>query len=66
MKLILDVETSGLPLTKGFNNYYHPSDLSKYNKSRLIEIAYVMLEDKTVRIERLIKPEEFKKVQEKE
>lgn len=44
--MFLDVETTGFPL-KRYNNYYHPSDFTKYDSSRIIEIAYI-IDNKTV------------------
>lgn len=40
MIAVIDTETSGLPITQGFNKYYHPSLINYYNSSRIIEIAY--------------------------
>ena len=40
--LFIDVETIGLPITRGFNNYYNPSETGYYDSSRIIEIAYVI------------------------
>ena len=47
--LIFDVETTGLPTRKnyyatGIDEYYDPTDLSKYNTSRIVSIAYVYVE----------------------
>ena len=41
MKLFFDLETTGLPICKGYNEYYDPSNLKYYNDSRIIEIAYI-------------------------
>lgn len=40
--LIIDIETTGLPETKGFDKFYDPKDIKYYNKSRIIEIAYII------------------------
>lgn len=40
--IILDTETSGLPITKKFGQYYHPSLLNYYDSSRIIEIGYIV------------------------
>jgi len=40
MIAVIDTETSGLPITQGFNKYHHPSLINYYNSSRVIEIAY--------------------------
>lgn len=42
---IFDTETSGLPITKGFNNYYCYNDLDKYNSSRLVSICWKVYEN---------------------
>ena len=48
--LVFDTETTGLPITKGFNNYYSYNDLDKYNSSRLLSICWKVYEN-----EKLIK-----------
>tara|TARA_B110000037_G_C17085172_1_gene491692 strand:- start:1233 stop:1823 length:591 start_codon:yes stop_codon:yes gene_type:complete len=40
--LFIDLETSGLPERLGFDKYYSPTKTSKYNKCRIIEIAYII------------------------
>ena len=40
--LIFDLETTGLPERKGFNEYYPPSGINYYNNSRMIEIGYMV------------------------
>lgn len=61
-KLVFDIETTGLPDTKGFNNYYPPSEIKYYEKSRVIEIAYIVYDRHGKKIkqnESLIKPDGF-------
>jgi len=41
--LVFDIETTGLPDTQGWNNYYSPTDLSKYSKSRVVSASYAVL-----------------------
>ena len=36
-----DVETTGLPKTKGFDRYYPPYEFDKYDLSRIVSIAVV-------------------------
>lgn len=57
--LFLDTETTGLPTTKGWGNYYNPSLTSYYDTSRLIEIAYIIYDsEKNIvkSIDYIIKP----------
>lgn len=62
MFLVLDTETTGLPLRKGFNKYYSPTLVNKYNNSRVIELAYIII-DEDYQIQKtnttLIKPDGF-------
>ena len=43
--IVFDTETTGLPITKGFNNYYSYKELEKYNSSRLLSICWQVYED---------------------
>ena len=45
MKLFLDLETTGLPKTKGFNNWYNYTELDKYESSRIIEVGIIITEN---------------------
>jgi hypothetical protein len=36
----VDIETTGLPMRIGFGRYYDPSDLAKYEHSRVVSIAF--------------------------
>jgi hypothetical protein len=36
----VDTETTGLPLRVGFGRYYDPSDLEKYEYSRVVSLAF--------------------------
>ena len=38
----MDIETSGLPITGGFNKYYPFSQITYYDQSRIIELAYII------------------------
>lgn len=44
MYLVIDTETIGLPIRKGFNNYYSFKDNEKYNPSRMVQIAWKILD----------------------
>lgn len=58
---IFDTETSGLPQTKGFNNYFIYSDLDKYKNSRLLSICWKIYDDSELVNEyySIIKPDNF-------
>ena len=43
--IVFDTETTGLPITKGFNNYYSYKELEKYNSSRLLSICWQVYKD---------------------
>ena len=61
-KLFIDLETTGLPKTKGFNNWYHYTDLDKYEPSRIIEIGLIVTDDEGNKIKEyssLVKPTGF-------
>jgi DNA polymerase III epsilon subunit-like protein len=60
--MILDVETSGLPIVKRFNVYHSPKYLKYYEKSRLVELGYSMYsidKEKISDTTTLIKPDDF-------
>jgi len=42
--IVLDTETTGLPKNMGFNNYYPPNQISYYNTSRMIELAWMVFD----------------------
>ena len=41
MSLVLKINTTGLPKSKGFNNYFNYKDIKKYDSSRLLSIEFV-------------------------
>lgn len=56
--LVLDIETTGLPKTKGYGIYYNPKDITQYNSSRIVSIAFISpdgFENYSI-----IKPNDFK------
>lgn len=60
--LFIDTETTGLPITRKFNDYYPPENNYYYENSRLIEIAYIIYdENKNIvkEVNNLIKPDNF-------
>lgn len=42
--LVFDTETTGLPQMTADRQYYEPKDHSKYDSARIIEIAYIILD----------------------
>lgn len=61
-KMFIDTETIGLPITKGFDNYYSPRETKYYDNSRMIEIGYILYNSKNEKIKEvsnLIKPNNF-------
>ena len=62
MNLFIDLETTGLPKTKGFCDWYDYKELDKYDSSRIIEIGLVVTNnngDTVVEYSSLVKPENF-------
>jgi DNA polymerase III epsilon subunit-like protein len=60
--LFIDTETSGLPKTKGYNQYYSPKDLDKYQTARIVQISWVVTDYKGNIISQhdyIIKPNNF-------
>lgn len=60
--LVLDCETTGLPITKGFDKYYPVTQTKFYDRSRVIEIAYIIYSANSKKIKHvssLIKPIDF-------
>lgn len=61
MKLIFDIETSGLP-TMIKKKYPIPEDLDAYNSARIVSIAWVLINDENDIIQQeyyIIKPDNF-------
>ncbi len=46
LSLFIDLETTGLPAYKAYNQYYPPSQTTYYESSRIVEIAWVLAEVK--------------------
>ena len=62
MKIVFDIETTGLPERKDFSTYYDPSLITYYNNSRLVQIAYIVLDSENKEIKRyssIILPRDF-------
>jgi DNA polymerase III epsilon subunit-like protein len=62
MNLFIDLETTGLPKTKGFRDWYDYTELDKYESSRIIEMGIVVTDndgETIVEYSSLIKPNNF-------
>jgi len=59
--LVFDTETTGLPARKSYDDYFDPTDLEKYDNSRLVSIAWVVYDGQVLINKRyyVIKPEGF-------
>jgi DNA polymerase III epsilon subunit-like protein len=60
--ITFDVETTGLPNRKGFDLYYHPKELYNYDTSRVVQIAYVVSDERgdiQKRVSKVISPDNF-------
>jgi len=60
--LVLDLETTGLPKTKGFGNYYSYKDVSKYDPCRTVQISFLLHDVKkksTTEYNYIVKPDNF-------
>jgi len=60
--LFIDTETSGLPITPGFNQYYDPELVDYYANSRLVELAYIIYDQNTSIVKKkefILKPDGF-------
>lgn len=60
--LILDTETTGLPKSPAFGEYYPPYDFSKYEKARIIELGFIIYDEhynKYYEYNTLRKPDNF-------
>lgn len=51
MKIVLDLETTGLPIMGGFDKFYNPKDLDKYEPSRIIQMSWVVFDDDIIKQE---------------
>ena len=63
MKLFIDLETTGLPKTKGFCDWYDHTELDKYESSRIIEMGIVVTNndgETIVEYSSLVKPDNFR------
>jgi len=58
--MFFDTETSGLPTRCGYDTYFPPEQIVKYNESRIVELAYIVADPITrreiKRVRYIIKP----------
>ena len=61
MKLFFDLETTGLPKQKSFDENFPPEELDKYDSARIIEIAIILVKDGKIykTYTSLVKPDTF-------
>lgn len=62
-KIVFDTETTGLPVRKGFDNYYDPSLTHCYDNSRLVQLGYIVLDRENNVVKKysaIIRPDKFK------
>ena len=62
-KLVFDIETTGIPARKGFDEYFPYTNLKKFNRSRIVSIAWCVYSKKGIlQTSRyyLVKPVDFK------
>lgn len=45
MHIVFDLETSGLPIMRNRNEYFNYSIIDKYNNSRIVQIAYMAIDN---------------------
>jgi len=64
--LIFDLETIGLPITKGYRKYHPYNKLQYYNNSRIVQMAFQVYEEQkdetyhmTKEYDVIIKPDDF-------
>lgn len=60
--MILDTETTGLPIVKRFGVYYNPKELQYYENSRMIELGYSIYSVDRIKMSdtcNLVKPDSF-------
>jgi DNA polymerase III epsilon subunit-like protein len=60
--LFIDTETTGLPITKSYDDYFDPKETQYYDQSRIIDIGYVICNENNKlikKVKNLIKPNNF-------
>lgn len=45
VNIVFDLETTGIPIMRSYNEYYDYKDLEKYERSRICQIAYMCVDD---------------------
>lgn len=61
MFLVFDTETTGLPSRKSYDNYFSPEQLDKYEKSRIVSIAWILCDGPKIVSKQyhVVKPSDF-------
>lgn len=59
--IFIDTETSGLPKTRGYDDYYSYTDSAKYDSSRLVQICWIIGDEDTTLAKKTytVRPEGF-------
>ena len=59
--IFIDTETSGLPKTRGWDDYYSYTDSAKYDSSRLVQICWIVCDGEEVKVKKTftVRPEGF-------
>jgi len=59
---VLDIETTGLPITQGFDAYHPPYHFEMYDPSRMIQLSWLMYDESGAELKsvmRVVKPDGF-------
>jgi len=61
MQIIFDCETTGLPVTRGYDKYFPPEETKRYENARIVQIGYIILDGDKEVVSRsiLVKPNGF-------
>ena len=62
-RLVIDIETTGIPKLKNYRNYHPYVDTDKYDRSRIVSISWSLFRsnhpDETIEYNYIIKPQGF-------
>jgi len=61
MKLFFDIETTGLPEQKGYDEWFQPEEVNRYSKSRIIELGIIIVHKGKIidTYNSIVKPDNF-------